>query len=70
VYNSFIAAKTLAKFNHNKMKSNNITINLKLELIEKLRENKKETGLSINKQANTAINNYFKYKNKSHCKKF
>lgn len=52
------------------MKSNNITINLKLELIEKLRENKKQTGLSINKQANTAINNYFKYKNKSHCKKF
>jgi len=62
--------KTLAKNKYNKMNTNKITINLKFELIEKLRNNKKETGLSINKQVNQAISNYFKNKNKSHCKKF
>ena len=47
-----------------------ITIDLNLKLINKLKTNKKETGLSMNKQANIAIERYFKYKNKVHCKKF
>jgi hypothetical protein len=47
-----------------------VTLDIEVGLIEKLRVNKKEIGLSINKQANQAIKNYFKYYNKSHCKKF
>jgi hypothetical protein len=47
-----------------------ITINLNDKLKEKLKLRKKVTGLSINKQANIAIDNYFKYQKKSHCKKF
>ena len=47
-----------------------ITVDIKVKLVEKLRKNKKETGLSINKQVNQAITNYFKYQNKSHYKKF
>jgi hypothetical protein len=47
-----------------------ITVDIEVKLVEKLKSNKKEIGLSINKQANIAITNYFKNKNKSHCNRF
>jgi len=46
-----------------------ITVDIEVKLVEKLRKNKKEIRLSINKQINQAITNYFKYQNKSHFKK-
>ena len=47
-----------------------IRIRIYNDLSDKLKLNKINTGLSINKQINQAINNYFKYQNKSRCKKF
>lgn len=47
-----------------------ITVDIEVRLINKLRTRRAEIGLSINKQANQAINNYFKNQNKSHIKKF
>ena len=47
-----------------------IRIRIYNDLSDKLKLNKKETGLSINKQINFAISNYFRYNKKSHCKKF
>ena len=52
------------------MQTKKVTINLKFDLIEKLRENKHNTGLPLDRQVNQAISNYFKYQKKSHCKKF